>query len=568
MTLSIETYKKIFVEDSKLLSEADFDKVGTASQQSHRSLEQMLVDRSLISATQLLQLLESFYNVPAIDLRISDIDPAAVRLVDEAFATENGVIAFDADVRSVKIAMVDPSQKDIIENIEAHTGLIVKPYVAREVSIRRATILYDGSVFDLAATLLATDNDDSSSGGEELSRSIIEAALLLEASDVHIEPFETELLIRFRVDGLLRLVATLPTTLRDRLTAALKIAAEMKIDEKRLPQDGRFTVTVKGQEVNVRMSTVPSLWGEKVVLRVLPKDQSQNDLHTIGLLATDIAIIEEHLKRPFGMILVCGPTGSGKTSTLYSFLQEIGRDRIDIVNVSTIEDPIEYTIPRVTQIQTQPEIDLTFANGLRALLRQDPDVIMVGEIRDVETAEFSIRASLVGRLVLSSLHTNDAIGAIPRLLDMGIEPYLISSTLGLVVAQRLARKLCTGCRQSYKPSPDVIKELRELHDFDTVLTRLQSQGIITEKTQIDQIRFYKASGCHQCSDTGYKGRTAVFEILQITDALRADINNRVDASTIHKTAIESGMKTMFQDGVAKILLGTIDLDELFRVVYA
>jgi type II secretory ATPase GspE/PulE/Tfp pilus assembly ATPase PilB-like protein len=241
------------------------------------------------------------------------------------------------------------------------------------------------------------------------------------------------------------------------LLARVKIVSDLKVDQKRLPQDGRFSLTVEGQEINFRVSTVPSLWGEKAVIRVLPKEAHLFDIANVGLLDSDIETVKDYLRRPHGMILVTGPTGAGKTTTLYSFLQQIGSERIDIVNISTIEDPIEYTIPRVTQIQTQPEIDLTFANGLRALLRQDPDILMVGEIRDEETADFAVRAALVGRLLISSLHTNDAPSTIPRLLDMGIEPYLLSSVLALVVAQRLARKLCTYCRESYHPEESVIE---------------------------------------------------------------------------------------------------------------
>ncbi len=572
MGLSLEAYKKIFVDDSKLLGEEAFTKIVGNSQQTHQSLEQLLIDQSFISSGQFLELLGRFFGTPTTDLKPGSIKPTVVKLLKESFATKNLLIAFEQDDKTLKVAFTDPSQSTIIDEIEAATNLIVQPYVAREIAVKRALVLYDGTIDEVVQNMLRSTADatapDANGHAEGLATAVLEAALLLEASDVHLEPFETEFLVRFRVDGTLRTIASLPTQLHSGLTTALKIAGQLKIDQKRLPQDGRFSSSIKGQEVNVRMSTVPSLWGEKIVLRMLPKEAHQLDLNGLGLSEADLTVIRSYIMRPYGLILVCGPTGSGKSSSLYACLQEIGRDRVDVVNISTIEDPIEYTIPRVTQIQTQPEIDLTFANGLRALLRQDPDIIMVGEIRDQETAEFSIRASLVGRLVLSSIHTNDAVGAIPRLLDMGMEPYLVSSTLCLVVAQRLARKLCTACRESYKPTADVLSELQTNHKLSDVLKGLEKQGVITNAKRTEELRFYKSVGCNQCSNTGYRGRMGVFELLEITDPLRVNINNREDTATLKATALKQGMKSMFQDGMSKVLLGHIDLPELLRVVYA
>ena len=400
----------------------------------------------------------------------------------------------------------------------------------------------------------------------ELLDSVMEAAVIMDTSDIHIEPYESELIVRFRIDGLLRTIVTIPKKMAPSITARLKVISELKVDETRLPQDGRFAQMIKGQEVNFRISTVPSLWGEKLVMRVLPKEAHLFDMHNLGLLDVDRELIRLYLKRPHGMILVTGPTGSGKTTTLYACLQQIGNDRIESVNISTIEDPVEYTMPRITQIQAKPDINLTFASGLRALLRQDPDIIMVGEIRDKETADSAVRSALVGRLVLSSLHTNDAASTIPRLLDMGIEPYLISSTLSLVIAQRLTRRLCTFCRYTYEPDVSTLQDLLKNHDLLRGLQRLKKSGMIPD-SNTSNIRFYKAKGCTHCDETGYQGRSGIYELLQVTPRIQDAIKARVDSNTVRQVAYEEGMKSMFDDGLAKVITGEIDLAELLHATY-
>lgn len=574
MPLTQKQYREIFVENSGVLEDAEFTRVLKAATDTRRPLDQMLMERAFVAPHQLLQLLSDYFKVPSTELRVADIDPEVLVEVPENFASKHQVIPFGEDKDTLKIAMVDPSDDEALDALKALTSKKVKAYVTTELALKRALVLYSGSLLGKLQQITSQiesgqvgsgDNNDSTI--VSLTAAILETAVLMEASDVHIEPFETEVIVRFRIDGLLRTIATLPTSIHSVLSARLKIQAELKVDQRRLPQDGRFTLNIKGQEINIRVSTVPSLWGEKIVMRVLPKEAHLFDMTNLGLLDEDLEKIKTQLKQPFGMILVCGPTGSGKTTSLYAFLQQIGTDRIDIVNISTIEDPIEYTIPRVTQIQTNPEIDLSFAEGLRALLRQDPDIIMVGEIRDTETADFAVRASLVGRLVLSSLHTNDAPGAIPRLLDMGIEPYLISSTLSVVIAQRLARKLCVYCRASYQPEADVVKDLNDFHDLDAALKVLAKNGVITKPT-MEGLRFYQPTGCVHCDNTGYRGRTAVFEVLEMSDELRSAINNREDVSKIREIARSQGMKTMFEDGLSKVVLGTLDLKELLRVAYS
>ena len=569
MVIPIETFRKIFVDNSNLLTLEIFDTITENSQRTQRPLEQMLMERAFISPAQLLSLLSAYFEVPSTELRVRELDPAVVTLIPENFAIEHTVVAYEVEEGVVKVAMADPSQENVMQQIENFTKMTVQPAVAREFAIKRALILYDGRIDEIVKRSFDKNLDENNDrAADELSISLIEMAIMMEASDIHFEPFETEMVIRYRIDGILQTLTTLPPEMHTSVAAYLKVTGNLKIDQTRLPQDGRFTMNVKGQDVNIRISTVPSLWGEKIVLRLLPKESHQIDLTGIGLLPKDLGILKEYLKRPFGLILVCGPTGSGKSSTLYASLLEIGTDKIDSVNISTIEDPIEYTMSRITQIQTQPDINLTFANGLRALLRQDPDIIMVGEIRDIETADFSVRAALVGRLVLSSIHTTNAVGAIPRLLDMGVEPYLVSSTLSLVVAQRLARRLCTDCRESYEPEAHVLQEMYEKHNLQSALRVLQINEIIADANNIEQIRFFRAHGCDKCNNKGYRGRIGIFELLELNDELRNSINAHDDVARMQNIALKSGMKTMFQDGLAKVVLGEIDLDELIRIVYS
>ncbi|HEV2412649.1 MAG TPA: GspE/PulE family protein [Candidatus Saccharimonadales bacterium] len=572
MALSEQLYRKVFVDEKKVLNDFEYSRAVREADESKRPLSLVLMERAYLSPTQFLQILADHFDVPAHELKVGSIDIDVLRLIPEDFATSNLVVAFDRSDNSIKVACEDPSDQHLVEELQQILQSKIELYVASEFSLRRALVLYDGDLTQKVKSVVAqletlNDVEDNQQPTVQLLGAVIEAAVLMDASDIHIEPYESEIIIRFRIDGLLRSIVTVPKKMSPSILARLKVVAELKVDQTRLPQDGRFTDNIKGQEVNFRISTVPTLWGEKVVMRVLPREAHLFDLHNLGMLPGDLETVESYLKRPHGMILVTGPTGSGKTTTLYACLQEIGNDRIDVVNITTIEDPVEYTMPRITQIQTQAEIDLTFASGLRALLRQDPDVIMVGEIRDKETADSAIRSALVGRLVLSSLHTNDATSTIPRLLDMGIEPYLVSSTLSLVITQRLARRLCPYCRKAYKPEEKTMQDLKRNHNFDEVIQRLQKFGFI-EEVAMDNLQFYKAMGCRRCEGVGYLGRQGIYEILKVTERLETAINEREDSNKIRLIALEEGMKTMFSDGIAKMIHGQLDLPELLRVAYS
>ncbi len=565
MTLGKTELKQIFVDEAGLLTGPEFDAIVKTAGESRQPLEQMLMERGFVAPHHFLTLLGAHYKLPTTELKISEIDPEALALLPEKFAITHMATAFAKEGKVLKVALVHPGEAEVLALMAQSTGLEIEPYITTEHALKRALVLYRGSMSAVLTPLLEKiKNSDDSASVVSFLNSVMESAVLWEASDIHIEPYETEVIVRLRIDGLLKSVVTYPTTLHTSIISRLKVLSSLKVDEKRLPQDGRFALAVQDEEINIRLSLVPSMWGEKAVMRVLRQDTQLFDLGGIGLLDSDLETIRTHLRAPFGMILVTGPTGSGKTSTLYSFLQEIGTERIDVVNISTIEDPIEYTMPRVTQIQIHPEINLTFAAGLRSLLRQDPDIIMVGEIRDEETADIAVRAALVGRLLLASLHTNDAATTLPRILDMGVEPYTVSSTLRLVVSQRLVRKLCTHCRETDKPDSKQLDILAS-HGLGAVLEILAKRGVVSAKAHATELRFYKSKGCDKCDQTGYIGRTAVFEILEVNDEVRLLISQSATSLALKEALTKSGMKTLFADGIAKALLGVTSIAELFRI---
>ena len=372
--------------------------------------------------------------------------------------------------------------------------------------------------------------------------------------------------MRCRIDGVLKEVLSVAPAAHASLVARVKILASMRIDERRVPQDGRLELDLSGLRMDIRVSSIPTARGEKLVLRLLAKEAAFVDLEELGLASSDFDTLRANLLRPFGMILITGPTGSGKSTSLYGMLTRLGIERQHALNISTIEDPIEYTMPRVSQMAVNVAAGLEFADGLRALLRQDPDVIMVGEIRDKETADIGVRAALVGRLFLSTLHTNDSTGAVARLLDMGVEPFLLASTLVMVLAQRLVRRICMACRESFDGDATRVAALRARPDFEHTLGVLRSEGVLGVADDLSGgVRLFRGRGCLQCAGSGFRGRVGIFEVFQIDDDIRRMIMERRDGAVIREAAIAAGMKTMFQDGLAKALLGDTTLEEVFRV---
>ncbi len=570
-----EELRSLLVTRLELLDGNEFDKARRMAARLRVPLERTLVERSRIPFGFLLKTLAESWGVGFTDLKVSEVRWEALQTLPEEYARAHLLVPFERGGKELKVAMWDPRSHAVIDEIRRKTGLRVVPYLSADTAIRRAHLLYKADLRALleqaaAGVIVPTrrpgrgEADDSSI--VQLLNRILEYAAVSRASDIHIEPYELEIVVRCRIDGALQEILSLPPQMLPGLTSRIKVLSRMRLDEQRVPQDGRFEADLGGLKLDLRVSSLPTLWGEKLVLRVLPKEAIPLDLEDLGLAPPDYAIVLRNILRPFGMILITGPTGSGKSTTLYAMLSRLGIERQNVVNISTIEDPVEYTLPRVNQVPLNLETGLNFSAGLRSLLRQDPDIIMVGEIRDSETAEIAVRTALVGRLLLSTLHTNDAVGAVPRLLDMGVEPFLLTSTLSLVIAQRLVRRICLSCRESVALDASVLKALKARSDFDESIHVLQAQGVLSAgRDPLGTLRLFRGKGCPQCGGSGFRGRVGLFELFEIDDEIRRMTMERRDAATLRRAAVAKGMKTMFQDGLAKVLLGDTTLDEVVRV---
>ena len=576
LRISEDEFRTLLVGQLEIMDEAEFERARKMASRLRIPLERAVVERGRLPLGFVLGRIAEAWGVGFIDLKVSDVKLEALQTVAEEYARKNLLMPFDLKDNELHVAMWDPRDRRVIDEITRTTRRKIVPFLASEIAIQRGHLLYRGNIramlerSDVDETLRVTQQDqagaDGTGSGAELLTRILEYAAVARASDVHVEPYELEILVRYRVDGALREVLSLPPSSHQSLVARIKVLSRMRIDERRAAQDGRFEADLGGYKVDLRVSTMPTLWGEKVVMRVLSRENLVIDLEDLGLTSGDYKIVLRNILRPFGMILITGPTGSGKTTSLYSMLVRLGIERQNVVNISTIEDPIEYNLPRINQVAVNPGFGIEFATGLRALLRQDPDIIMVGEIRDRETVDIAVRAALVGRLLISTLHTNDATGVVPRLLDMGVEPFLLASTLALAVAQRLVRRICTSCRESAIPEASILETLRARPDFERTIQVLQGEGVLGKAGDpLAGIRIFRGRGCPQCNGSGFRGRAGVFELFEIDDRIRAMIMERRDAATIRAEVITRGMKTMFQDGLAKALLGETTLEEVFRV---
>ena len=572
LQFSGEELKALVVTQLGILQEADFEKASQMAQRLRIPLTQVLVEQYHISFEFILKQFAQCWNVDFIALKLSHVQWNAFQLVTEHYAQTHMLIPFERTGNQLKVAMVDPRDRHLTREVEQLTGLQTVPYLSPHLGIRRAQFLYKQNVRIMLqrstqsvheVSLRRRQSEDNSSVAEFFAE-LLEYAIVTGASDIHIEPYKYETLVRYRIDGILHHALTFSPEELPSLASRIKVLSGMRIDEKRAPQDGRIDIDVNGFEVDLRVSSLPTHWGEKIVLRVLSKDGFILDLESLGLSNIDYEIFLRNMNRPFGMILITGPTGAGKTSTLYAALNRIGKER-STLNISTIEDPVEYTVPRVNQVSINPAAGIAFASGLRALLRQDPDIIMLGEIRDQETAEIAVRAAMVGRLLLSTLHTNAATSAVLRLLDMGVEPFLLSSTLSLVMAQRLVRRICANCRVSVGLEASILNMIESRPDFKNTICILQARGVL-RKTQdpLSHVRLFKGEGCAQCNGSGFSGRLGVFELFEVQESVRDLILERGDASAVRKAAIDAGMQTMFQDGLAKAFLGETTIEEVLR----
>ncbi len=548
------------------LSKPRADQVKLAEIQSGSTQEEIIRKSSLVSEEALIKAKAKIYNIPFVDLSVTPVAPDALAVLPQGTAEKfrSFPLSLDRKDKSMVLAMADPLDLSAIEFIEQKTGYRVKPVAAVPASIddfvrtRYATTLTQ----EVTAALKEVEPEkaeeaafESVGGGfireekiAQIVSQILEFAIKSRASDIHIEPQEKTTRVRYRIDGILQEKLTIPKGLHDALISRIKILGGMKIDEKRIPQDGRFNFKTPGAEVDLRVSSLPTSWGEKVVMRLLKKSGGVPDLQELGLRGRGLKNLQDSILRPHGIILICGPTGSGKTTTLYSVISKLN---IPGVNIVTLEDPIEYKIPGVNQVQVNPAVGLTFASGLRSFLRQDPNIILVGEIRDRETADLAVQAALTGHLVFSTLHTNDASGALPRLLDMGAEPYLLASSMTCIVAQRVVRQIHGDCKEAYAPEEKIVQEMKvELGNL------WQPQ---------EGVKLYKGKGDQDCGNSGYYGRIGIFEVLPITEKISKLILERASASDINKVAREEGMVTLMQDGFMKVVEGVTTIEEVLRV---
>ncbi|MGH0030013.1 MAG: type IV-A pilus assembly ATPase PilB [Myxococcota bacterium] len=505
------------------------------------------------------------YGVPSINLDEFEIDPAVIELVPEEVAQKHGVIPVNRAGSTLILATSDPSNIFALDDIKFLTGYNIQPVVAAEDAIRRSIDQYydqASSIEDVMGDFDDSDIDliheDDEIDAAELAKAsedapvvklvnlILTDAVKKTASDIHIEPYEKSFRVRYRIDGVLYEVMKPPLKLKNAITSRIKIMSELDIAERRLPQDGRIKLKMgRGKEMDFRVSVLPTLFGEKIVLRLLDKSNLQLDMTKLGFEEPQLADFKDSIHQPFGMVLVTGPTGSGKTTTLYSALSELNQISD---NLSTAEDPVEFNLAGINQVQMHDEIGLNFAAALRSFLRQDPDIIMVGEIRDFETAEIAVKAALTGHMVLSTLHTNDAPSTINRLLNMGIEPFLVSSSVNCIVAQRLARRICDECSEK---DPDITKEA------------LIEAGLDPEVA--GSTVPIKGKGCRNCSDTGYRGRVAIYEVMQLREELKEFVLNGASALELKREAIRLGMKTLRQSALSKLVEGVTTLGEVLRV---
>lgn len=522
-----------------------------------------LTKLGFISEDELTEFLSRQYGVPSINLSEFEIDPNVVSLVPQDLAIKHQLIPVNRSGNTLVVAMTDPSNIFAIDELRFATGYNIEVVVATEKSIKEAIDRYYDSGATLQDVMQEFDDSDISLAEDEeeidinelqkatedapvirLVNAILTDAIKKNASDIHIEPYEKSFRVRYRIDGVLYEVMKPPLKLKNAITSRIKIMAALDIAERRLPQDGRIKIKLgKGQEMDYRVSVLPTLFGEKVVLRLLDKSNLQLDMTKLGFEEKQLADFKAAIHRPYGMVLVTGPTGSGKTTTLYSALSELNQTT---ENISTAEDPVEFNLPGINQVQMKEEIGLNFAAALRSFLRQDPDIIMVGEIRDFETAEIAVKAALTGHMVLSTLHTNDAPSTINRLLNMGIEPFLVASSVNLVVAQRLARKICKECAEDIEVPKQALIDIQVPPD------------------QVDEFHLKKGRGCPACNDTGYKGRIALYEVMVVGPEIQEFILNGASAAEIKREAIRLGMKTMRQAGITKLKEGITTIEEVVR----
>lgn len=560
---------KTLLVDSSAVTADVFDSAIEEARRAGQQITDVLVGRGDIPEYYLVQLLQKYLDVPSIDLRSLQIPKEVVEMISESYAKSENVMVFECDKEKnvVKIAMLDPADYNTINFLSFKFNRRIEVYITTLESLRYGLRRYKERIgVDFNEIIQENVKEAMSVSGETdliklaeavpiitILDSIMEHAIELDVSDIHFESLPKEMLVRYRIDGELHEILNLPKIVEPILVARVKVLGDLQIDEHRVPQDGRFKFNLEvGGSVDIRVNIMPVLNGEKVEMRLLKGNTRPLSLEELGLSLKDINILSREITKPHGMILVTGPTGHGKTTTLYTVLHLLNTSK---VNITTIEDPIEYEIPRVNQTQVNTKAGITFANGLRSILRQNPDIIMVGEIRDSETVDISVHAALTGHLVLSTLHTNDAPSALPRLVDMGAPPFLLASIVNLIIAQRLVRKICTSCIESAPITPEVERLIK-------------AQLVLVKEHHIKSIpkMLYHGKGCSACGGSGFRGQVGIFEVFVMNEGLRELLLKLAPVSALRAKALENGMVTMFENGLAKVEKGTTTIEEVLRVV--
>ncbi|KKS42659.1 hypothetical protein A3H03_02640 [Candidatus Kuenenbacteria bacterium RIFCSPLOWO2_12_FULL_42_13] len=564
-----------FIKDltaTKILSPAEINKFNKEAQAKKMPLVDYLLEDKIIDEKQTFEKIAKVKGLPFVDLKNEIIRKDILQFIPEPIAQSHHVVAFDKKGATVRVATLDPSDLQTFTFLEKKIELPLEIFYTTPRSIVNVLKQYHHSLKAEFENITKREI----SGGEEKEKlkemaedlpivrvvdTLLEYAIFEGASDIHIEPEEKDVIIRYRVDGVLREVMTLPKKVHPGLIARIKILSNLKLDEHRLPQDGRFKMETDDYKISFRVSVIPVFDGEKIVVRLLNESSKILTLEQLGFQDVALSAIKRNIEKPNGMLLVTGPTGSGKTTTLYTVLNLLNKPG---VNITTIEDPIEYRLPGVNQSQVNPKIGYTFAAGLRAFLRQDPNIIMVGEIRDTETADIAVNAAMTGHLVLATLHTNDAATALPRLRDMKVASFLIASTVNIIIAQRLVRRICPNCIQKYKLGKDLVKELESYFNLANIMAVYKKNKLVKGNKTWAELEFYKGKGCNQCKD-GYKGRMGIYETLEVTAEMSDLVLKDSSSELIMKKAREQGMITMLEDGFIKAKNGITTIEEIIRV---
>lgn len=575
---------KEFILDSDLVAAESLEGAFQEAERSKTSLGVVLLSKKLLSETDLQKLYAYILGIPFVDLSKEAIPTDILHIIPEPIAKKSHVVAFEKAGTNLKVAMLNPDDLQTIDFIKKKTGLKIVPCLTTEESINQVLRQYGKSLKAEFGDILNAEsvvggefsaNVDPEQNLEKVAQDIpvirvvdtlIKHAILQSASDIHIEPEEKEVHVRYRIDGILHDAMTLPRDIAAGIVARIKVLSNLKLDEHRLPQDGRFKLESEEQRISFRVSILPVFDGEKIVMRLLDESSKGLTLEKMGFAGVPLEIVHREIKKPNGMVLVTGPTGSGKTTTLYTVMDILNTNE---VNISTVEDPVEYRMPRVNQTQVNSKIGMTFAAALRALLRQDPDIVMVGEIRDEETLEIALHAAMTGHLVLSTLHTNGAAAAIPRMIDMGAEPFLIASTTNVVIAQRLVRRLCVECREEYHMKKAELATLGKTFNLEEVMVSLKREDQMKEKlsniSEWESVSFFRAKGCDQCGGEGYHGRVGIYEVFEMTSDIRRLVMESATSEALEKAARDAGMLTMVEDGFLKAILGATSVEEILRV---